>query len=217
MTNYEQIKKLLYTFEDNHNRHVGIETKLSSVSEDKTESQNRDVRQLVYENTRQDMDIIDMDEIAHNVYRLVRFPDSKKEEESLASADAFVISSDNIWYFIEFKNGSIDKADLYRKIYDSVIMLLEMNIIPDIEFVRKNIEFILVYNSEKYGKIKPSPAREANFNYILRRAGQEEKLFQVEKLEQYLLKETHTYTKELFNEKFVKPIEIAENASESKR
>ena len=99
MTNYEQIKKLLYTFEDNHNRHVGIETKLSSVSEDKTESQNRDVRQLVYENTRQDMDIIDMDEIAHNVYRLVRFPDSKKEEESLASADAFVISSDNIWYF----------------------------------------------------------------------------------------------------------------------
>ena len=133
------------------------------------------------------------------------------------SNDALYISFENRWYFIEFKNGSIDKADLYRKIYDSVIMLLEMNIIPDIEFVRKNIEFILVYNSEKYGKIKPSPAREANFNYILRRAGQEEKLFQVEKLEQYLLKETHTYTKELFNEKFVKPIEIAENASESKR
>ena len=133
------------------------------------------------------------------------------------SNDALYISFENRWYFIEFKNGSIDKADLYRKIYDSVIMLLEMNIIPDIEFVRKNIEFILVYNSEKYGKIKPPPAREANFNYILRRAGQEEKLFQVEKLEQYLLKETHTYTKELFNEKFVKPIEIAENASESKR
>lgn len=133
------------------------------------------------------------------------------------SNDALYISFENRWYFIEFKNGFIDKADLYRKIYDSVIMLLEMNIIPDIEFVRKNIEFILVYNSEKYGKIKPSPAREANFNYILRRAGQEEKLFQVEKLEQYLLKETHTYTKELFNEKFVKPIEIAENASESKR
>jgi hypothetical protein len=133
------------------------------------------------------------------------------------SNDALYISFKDTWYFIEFKNGSIDKADLYRKIYDSVIMLLEMNIIPDIEFVRKNIEFILVYNSEKYGKIKPSPARDANFNYILRRAGQEEKLFQVEKLEQYLLKETHTYTKELFNEKFVKPIEIAENALESKR
>ena len=51
-----------------------------------------------------------MDEIAHNVYRLVRFPDSKKEEESLASADAFVISSDNIWYFIEFKNQKITRA-----------------------------------------------------------------------------------------------------------
>ena len=74
--------------------------------------------------------------------------------------------------------------------------------------------YTILKNMEKF---KPSPAREANFNYILRRAGQEEKLFQVEKLEQYLLKETHTYTKELFNEKFVKPIEIAENASESKR
>lgn len=69
------------------------------------------------------------------------------------SNDALYISFENRWYFIEFKNGSIDKADLYRKIYDSVIMLLEMNIIPDIEFVRKNIEFILVYNSENMEKL----------------------------------------------------------------
>lgn len=44
-----------------------------------------------------------MDEIAHNVYRIARFPDSVKESESLASADAFAISSEDIWYFIEFK------------------------------------------------------------------------------------------------------------------
>ena len=51
-----------------------------------------------------------MDEIAHNVYRIARFPDSVKESESLASADAFAISSEDIWYFIEFKNQKISKA-----------------------------------------------------------------------------------------------------------
>lgn len=104
MTNYEQIKMLLETFADNYNQHVYVEDKLSHVSEDKAETQKTGIEKLVYENTRQDMDIIDMDQIAQNIYRCVRFPESEKKEDSLASADAFVISSDNIWYFIEFKN-----------------------------------------------------------------------------------------------------------------
>ena len=60
------------------------------------------------------MKIIDMDEIAHNVYRIARFPDSVKESESLASADAFAISSEDIWYFIEFKNQKNIKSKRQR-------------------------------------------------------------------------------------------------------
>ena len=56
------------------------------------------------------MQVIDMDEIAHNAYRVARYPESVKEADSLASADAFVINADNMWYFIEFKNQEITKA-----------------------------------------------------------------------------------------------------------
>lgn len=128
------------------------------------------------------------------------------------SNDALYITYKDKWYFIEFKNGSIDKADLYRKMYDSIIMLLDMKIVPDIKFVREHVQYILVYNSEKYGKIQKSEARNETFSYILNLADREEKLFQVERMEQYLFNETHTYTKELFAKKFIEPIEIYENA-----
>ena len=94
MTNYEQMKEILLAFADEHNQKTCIEAKISDVSEDKAETVRTGVPKYVYEENRQDMDIIDMDEIAHNIYRLVKFPDSKKEEDSLASTDAFVINSD---------------------------------------------------------------------------------------------------------------------------
>ena len=108
-----------------------------------------------------------MDQIAQEPYRRVRFPESNKTEDSIATNDAFVISSDNKWYFIEFKNGSVDKADLYRKIYDSLIILLELGLMPDYSCIRGTVNYILVYNSEKYGKIQASKARDMNFDYII--------------------------------------------------
>lgn len=38
----------------------------------------------------------------------------------------------------------------------------------------------------------------------------EEKLFEIEKFEKYLFKETHTYTIELFNTRFIVPMETRE-------
>lgn len=77
------------------------------------------------------------------------------------SNDALYASADGQWYFIEFKNGSVDKSDIFRKIYDSIIMLVE-------------------------------------------------RLFGIEKLEGYLLEEAHTYTEQLFREKFVTGMEEQE-------
>lgn len=48
------------------------------------------------------------------------------------SNDALYIDDDNKWFFVEFKNGTIHKEDIYRKIYDSLIMLIELKIIPDL-------------------------------------------------------------------------------------
>lgn len=126
------------------------------------------------------------------------------------SNDALYIDIKGKWYFIEFKNGTVDKGDIYRKIYDSLVILIELKIIPDIEYVRENIDYILVYNEEKYGKIPNSEARNTNYNYIMRLAKQEKKLFDIDKFEKYLFNETHTYTEEVFQNNFVKVKESEE-------
>lgn len=131
------------------------------------------------------------------------------------SNDALYIDIYGDWYFVEFKNGSVNKDDIYRKLYDSLIMLMEWKVIPDFNFIRKKIHYTLVYNGEKYGKVQASPAREQNFAYFMRLAEQEEKLFDIDKFEGYLLKEAHTYTKELFESKFVRPKEQEEQDSNS--
>lgn len=126
------------------------------------------------------------------------------------SNDALYIDVKGQWYFIEFKNGSINSGEIYKKLFDSIVMLLDEKIIPDIQFVRDNINYILVYNSNKYGKIANSPARESIYRYTFERAEEEEKLFDIDKFEQYLFRETHTYTPSLFKKEFVLPKEREE-------
>ena len=120
------------------------------------------------------------------------------------SNDALYIDIYGKWYFIEFKNGLVEKDDIYRKLYDSLIMLMELGVIPDFDFIRKNIRYILVYNGKKYRKIQESQGRDQNYSYFMSLAEQEERLFGIDKFEEYLFEEVHTYTKSLFEKNFVK-------------
>lgn len=214
MTNYEQIKELFHAFADKYKQHVFMETKLSSASEDKAETRKTGERKLVYENTRQDMDIIDMDEIAHNIYRVARFPESVKDDESLASADAFVISSDDIWYFIEFKNQKISRAKdsvtkkAFQNWYWLVDILYEMreqnemqydtfNYDNPIAFAKEKVVYILVVSEEK-NIVDVDKMRKCLL------AGQKFQPDYMKKLEKYLFKEAYVYTSELLENHFVK-------------
>ena len=78
------------------------------------------------------------------------------------------------------------------------------------ELCRENINYILVYNEGKYGKAQKSAAREQNYNYFMKLAQQEERLFEIDKFEKYLFNKTHTYTKRQFEEFFVQPKEQEE-------
>lgn len=215
MTNYEQIKEILQTFADNH--HIGssqIETMLSEVSDDKSETKRTGIKTFVYNACRKDIAIIDMDEVAHNIYRHVRFPESTKESESLASVDAFVISSDDVWYFIEFKNQKISKTKdsvtkkAYQNWYWLVDVLYEMNeqhqmkydkfnYDNPIEFARNNVVYILVVSEDK------------NLADVdkMRKCFLAGKRFQTEfikKLEKYIFKETYIYTPDLLEKRLIK-------------
>lgn len=102
------------------------------------------------------------------------------------SNDALYIDVQGKWFFIEFKNGTIHKDEIYRKLYDSLIILIE------------------------YGKIQQAPARNQTYGYFMNLANQEERLFDIDKFEKYLFKETHTYTQNQFEYNFVRPKEEEE-------
>lgn len=215
MTNYDQIKEILKQFSDKYVTKIIIESKMSAVSEDKAASKNTEEKVLLYEDSRKDMQVIDMDEIAHNAYRIARYPESVKEEDSLASADAFVINADNMWYFIEFKNQEITKAKnsvtkkAYQNWYWLVDVLREMkdqiqynnfNYEDPISFARENVAYILVVSQEKnYNNMKKM--------HECMLAGQKFLPQYMEKLEKYTFKETYVYTPEMFEKCFVKRFE----------
>lgn len=215
MTNYDQIKEILKQFSDKYVTKIIIESKMSDVSEDKAASKRNEKKVLLYEDNRKDMQVIDMDEIAHKAYRVARYPESVKEDDSLASADAFVINADNMWYFIEFKNQEITKAKdsvtkkAYQNWYWLVDVLREMkdtiqynnfNYEDPISFARENVTYILVVSQEKnYNNVKKM--------HDCKLAGQKFLPQYMEKLEKYTFKETYVYTPETFEQKFVKKFE----------
>lgn len=127
--------------------------------------------------------------------------------------DALYCTEDGKWYFVEFKNGSIKEDEIYRKIYDSLIMLIEAGMIPDYQFSRENISYILVYNKEKIMQEKQIKVNSAK-NQIHRHIEQKQEklfcIFELEKLQGYILDETNTYTKEQFEQLFVKKFEKLE-------
>lgn len=155
-----------------------------------------------------------MTESALKVVRLDKVPKEYAKGKGWSGIpqtnDALYISDTGKWFFIEFKNGAVQKAEIYRKLYDSLIMLLEEKIIPDYDFVRKAASYILVYNSDKYPVIPVSESRNLNYSYFSGLAKAEPRLFDVEKFEKYLFWQTHTYTKEQFERLFVTPTERQE-------
>lgn len=126
------------------------------------------------------------------------------------SNDALYITQDDRWYFVEFKNGKPSKADIHSKVYDSVIMLIDLGIIPDFNFARENICYILVYNQQKNQGLGQSKSREEIYSYMGERAKKEICLWDIDHFENYILKEAHTYSCETFQKLFVLPMEASE-------
>lgn len=140
-----------------------------------------------------DISVINFDKVSKEYSKTVKLNCLTK------SVDAAYID-ENQWYFIEFKNGSVDKLDVHRKIYDSIIMMIEMGIKEEFKFFRNNATYILVLN-KKYGQ--NSENRNRIYDYGKKRANEEIKFFELDKLEGYLVNKVHTYYVNEF-EQFIK-------------
>ena len=123
------------------------------------------------------------------------------------SCDALYMVSQDQFFLIEFKNGIIDAKKNYeinRKIFESLLLLSE-KFSETINFMRKNMYFILVYNENvKHGK---KQYEDTNLNEIqmslLKLANERIIRFGLNHFKKLYFKEVYTYTKAEFESKFV--------------
>jgi len=133
--------------------------------------------------------------------------------ETPASNDALYMDNFGEYYFIEFKNGYIDKKKIYEirlKIFDSLLMFTDI-IGRGVSFTRNKMNYILVYNEGKnplpdgmQGGMQVSPSREAIArNIIEQKAKKTYKRFNLERFEKLYFKNVYTYTEETFESEFI--------------
>ena len=146
------------------------------------------------------------------------------------SNDALFFGEDTC-FFIEFKNGKIDNRvnfELNKKIYDSLFILFDLHykdkngeLVNSISYTRNHMNYILVYNEEKYAEAGPtaqtkeglkrqeesrvttSKHRDKLFSTMRKLAKEELIKFGLDQFENYLFKEVHTYTVKDFEENFI--------------
>ena len=144
----------------------------------------------------------------------------------LKTNDVLFLHNDERYTFIEFKNGKLlDKSNRIdiKKLKDIELKILNsMFVLGDIEgkslnTLKEITNYILVYNEEKNSPNEKNSISEIG-NYFVNQGsslsvgentfGKDEIIcFGLEKFKGYCFKNVHTYSKEEFEEKFVKKME----------
>lgn len=187
---------------------------------DKYELESETLKATSYDKTNNEyvsnsqIQVVNFDKLKENYIQ--NLP-TQKPTSFPSSCDA-LLERNGIWYFIEFKNGSINPNKphpIERKIYDSVAMLLEF-VDKHIDYSRTHIEFILVYNENKNplqqnnenrtslqpNEINESNARESIFQRIGNLASEQKydkPRFGLDRFEKFMLKKVYTVPKSSFN------------------
>lgn len=140
-----------------------------------------------------------------------------KLSQTPSSNDGFVWEKSGRIYFVEFKNGNLQKSSekhkIKTKIYDSILILMDIADIS-LESMRETVEYILVYNEEKGRSFLENEEKNASSNSqslhnlansiykTKKNQGQQKELilFGLEKFQNYCFKAVHTYTVPQFEE-----------------
>lgn len=131
------------------------------------------------------------------------------------SNDALYIGKDDKIFFVEFKNGALEKNkkmifNVYNKIYDSLLIFNDI-VQQNISFCREKLCFILVYNEGKNfcgeceAKQEDSPKAMISKS-IHKKAKKKYVRFGLQKFEKIYFKEVFTYTESEFENIFLTQI-----------
>ncbi len=194
----------------------GIKQNMLSNLHDTSINKSEEGKPIVYAyNGKRDLKVIDMDTLAKDGYKKIKKPKSP-EENPINTVDAFLINSDNEWYFIEFKDAPIQgakqglKDNIIKKAYSNWYMLMDMlyemqdtklkydifDFNNPIKFAREHVSYILVCtvnkNPKVYELIKNCELVKSTYTppFMCRLKG-------------YLFKDAYVYTEDFMERKFV--------------
>lgn len=156
--------------------------------------------------THSTLEVVNFDELKNQFQRELR------GERPLCSNDALFENPDGEIFMIEFKNGRLDKTEIYnllRKNYDSVLIHMHYDK-RDIRTIKENLNYILVYNEEKNQSkegtnesISSSDSRKKIGDTFASKAKDNFNLFGLGYFERYTFKKVYTLTQKQFEEQFI--------------
>lgn len=208
-TKFEMFKDMI----DNFFSEKGIKLEcLSSLHEtSKNDSGSGKPAVYVY-NQVKDIEVIDMDIIAKMSYK----PIINNDQNPINTADAFIINSENEWFFIEFKDSKIEadnkslKDNIIKKAYSNWYMILDIiykmkntqfcfndfDFDDPIKFGRSHVNYILVCSIDKnahvYLQIKNHELLNEKYTPPF-----------MYRLKDYLFKDAYVYTPDYLAQKIV--------------
>lgn len=152
--------------------------------------------------TEYDISVIDFDGVKDDYIENLKLTEIPK------SNDALLKLAEDKFVFIEFKNGIVKPFNVRRKIYDSTLIFTDiLNI--GISYMRKNVEYILVYNESKNKNSIQEDKRKnittpTSFNTIAKTitsySGDNYVAFGLKDFENYCFKKVYTLTEKEFEE-----------------
>ncbi|MDO4301832.1 MAG: hypothetical protein Q4D26_10625 [Clostridia bacterium] len=148
--------------------------------------------------------MIDSASSVYNFDKMAKIYAKKYNINIPSTNDALYIDNNtNKFYFIEFKSGTIDKENLLYKAYDSAIILHDCAIFNSFDELRKNTEYILVYD---HSKICPDKFESENRNKLCDRvrklSDNDKALFNVKHIKNMLYSNVYTLTINEFISRF---------------
>lgn len=157
--------------------------------------------------------VVDMDRFAKKGYRKIILPDSASEDDSVNTADAFLINGENKWYFVEFKDAKLSnsKASVLKKAYSNVYAVLDVLYAMDrngegyqdfdyadpVQFIRNHVSYVLVFCACKNPRdmIQMKNHRQKGEKYLPEF---------MKRLQGYIYKEAYAVTETVFEYEFVR-------------
>lgn len=162
MTKFDEFLELLRQYFLQSNLDIEVLSTLHDCSENKSNH--------VYLYNGKDLRVVDMDAIAKDGYKIAKKAESK--DSQVSTADSFVINHKNEWYFIEFKDSTINakndtvKRSVLKKAYENWYMILdilytmrdslplqEFDFDNPVKFAKEHVHYILVCSLEKNAEI----------------------------------------------------------------